>query len=356
MTATSALALAADADHLTSVLRTAGMLGDACVRDVELENPRDTILSHVVRLKLTYDGVASNAPPSLFLKTARSDRLNPSWVAGRQEVAFYTQVAPDMPAGLAPRCFDADWNAETNEWHLLLEDLTATHAAATVWPVPPTFDQCATVVESLARVHAKWWDEPRLGISVGTWLDAEALDRNRRAFLEHLARFTDEFGDRIPLERRELYHRLLDAAPLLRQRYLSHRNVTIVHGDAHAWNCLLPRKDDGGGGAKFFDWDSWRIDVGSSDLAYMLAMHWYPDRRQRYERLLLDHYHEALLSDGVEGYDRRALQDDYRLSALLRITTPVWQWANGVPTVIWWNNLERIFQAVDDLACPELLQ
>src|SRR5437016_4725806 len=62
------------------------MLGDACVRDVELENPRDTILSHVVRLKLTYDGVASNAPLSLFLKTARSDRLNPSWVAGRQEL------------------------------------------------------------------------------------------------------------------------------------------------------------------------------------------------------------------------------------------------------------------------------
>src|SRR6266566_4113712 len=139
MTATSALALAADADHLTSVLRTAGMLGDACVRDVELENPRDTILSHVVRLKLTYDGVASNAPPSLFLKTARSDRLNPSWVAGRQEVAFYTQVAPDMPAGLAPRCFDADWNAETNEWHLLLEDLTATHARSwSILLVSPT--------------------------------------------------------------------------------------------------------------------------------------------------------------------------------------------------------------------------
>ena len=87
----------------------------------------------------------------------------------------------------------------------------------------------------------------------------------------------------------------------------------------------------------------------------MMAMHWYPDRRQRYERLLLDRYHEALLAHGVGGYDRRALQDDYRLSVLLRIMTPVRQASIGIPPVIWWNNLERILMAVDDLDCRELL-
>jgi hypothetical protein len=346
---------AANADHLTVALRKCGVLGDGYVRDVDLENPRDTILSHIARLKLTYGGVASGAPPSLFLKTARSDRLDSSWVAGRQEVAFYAQVAPRLPAGPVPRCFDADWNAETNEWHLLLEDLTATHVTATIWPLPPTLHQCETIVGSLARVHAKWWDNPSLGVSVGGWLDANALDRSRQTFSEHLARFTDRHGDRIPVGRRELYDRLLDAAPRLRQRYLSHRNVTIVHGDAHVWNCQLPR-DAEADSAIFFDWDGWRIDVGSSDLAYMVAMHWYPDRRQRYERLLLDRYHDMLLAHGVEGYDRSALQDDYRLSVLLRITTPVWQAANDIPPVIWWNNLERIMLAVDDLGCRELLE
>jgi hypothetical protein len=84
-------------------------------------------------------------------------------------------------------------------------------------------------------------------------------------------------------------------------------------------------------------------------------MHWYPDRRQRYEGLLLDRYHETLLTHGVEGYDRRTLQDDYRLSTLLRIMTPVWQATIDIPPVIWWNNLERIFLAVDDLDCRELL-
>jgi Ecdysteroid kinase-like family len=354
MTTTNALPAAADADHLTTALRKAGVLGDGEVRGVDPENPHDTILSHIVRLKLTYDGVASGAPPSLFLKTARSDRLDPSWVAGRQEVAFYTEVAPLMPAGLLPHCFDADWNAETNEWHLLLEDLTATHMTATVWPLPPALHQCETIVETLARVHAAWWDHPSLGVSVASWLDADALDRNRQKFSEHFARFADLYGDRLPAERRELYARLLDAAPRLRQRYLSHRNVTIVHGDAHFWNFLL-RRDDQGDDTRFFDWDGWRIDVGSSDLAYMMAMHWYPDRRQSYERLLLDRYHGALLAHGVKGYERRALADDYRLSVLLRVMTPVWQWAVGIPPLIWWNNLERIFLAVDDLGCRELL-
>jgi Ecdysteroid kinase-like family len=350
---TDSLPPAASADHLTDALRKAGVLGEGSVRDVEPENPHDTILSHIVRLKLSYDGPATGAPLSLFLKTARSDRLNPSWVAGRQEVGFYTQVAPLLPAGLVPRCFDADWNAETNVWHLLLEDLTETHLPASIWPVPPTVHQCEIILGSLAGMHARWWDNPDLGVSVGTWLEADALERNRQTFSEHLARFCDQYGDRIPLERRELYDRVLDATPRFGKRYLSRRNVTVVHGDAHVWNCLLPR--DGGNAARFFDWDSWRIDVGASDLAYMLAMHWYPDRRRRYERLLLDRYHEALLAHGVEAYDRRALQDDYRLSVLRRVTTPVGQAAVGVPPVIWWNNLERIFMAVDDLDCRELL-
>jgi aminoglycoside phosphotransferase (APT) family kinase protein len=202
-------------------------------------------------------------------------------------------------------------------------------------------------------MHASWWDNPSLGVSVGTWLDADMLDRSRHTFSEHLTRFVDEFGDRLPLVRHELYHRVLDAAPRLRQRYLSRRNVTIVHGDAHVWNCLLPHDDNGG--PKFFDWDSWRIDVGTSDLAYMLAMHWYPDRSQRYESSLLDEYHQVPLEHGVQRYDRRALQHDYRLSVLLRITTPIWQWANNIPPLIWWNNLERIFLAVDDLGCRDLL-
>ena len=87
----------------------------------------------------------------------------------------------------------------------------------------------------------------------------------------------------------------------------------------------------------------------------MMAMHWYPDRRHRLERQLLDRYHAALLAAGVREYDRKALDDDYRWAVLWQITLPVFQAANGIPPVIWWNNLERIWLAFEDLGCRELL-
>jgi hypothetical protein len=75
----------------------------------------------------------------------------------------------------------------------------------------------------------------------------------------------------------------------------------------------------------------------------MLAMHWYPDRRLRMEQPLLDRYHAALLASGVQGYDRAALAQDYRLAVLWQTATPIWQAMSNIPPLIWWNNLERIF-------------
>ena len=174
-----------------------------------------------------------------------------------------------------------------------------------------------------------------------------------QAFAERLARFSDRVGDGISPERRTLFERLLAAAPSLLARRASHAHHTIVQGDAHVWNCVLPR--DGSDDIRFFDWDSWRIGIGSDDLVYMMAIHWYPELRGRFERPLLDCYHAALTSHGVSGYDRNALDDDYRLSVLWRSTTPIWQATNNIPAVIWWNNLERVLLAVDDLSCSDLL-
>ncbi len=273
---------------------------------------------------------------------------------GRQEAAFYAQVAAATPSGLLPRCFEAEWNAETNHSRLLLEDLSDTHRIVTTWPLPPTFGECEAILRAWARFHAHWWDDPRLGSSIGQWGDAEAVDQYLGRLADKVAQFEDQLGDRLPRERRDLYHSMLDRAPRLVRRTDSRRAVTIVHGDAHVWNCFLPR--DGGSDIRLFDWDSWRLGVATDDLAYMMAVHWYPDRRTRMERPLLDAYHAALLAHGVGGYDRRALDDDYRLSALWHIMTPAWQAAANIPTVIWWNNFERIHLAVEDLGCRELLE
>jgi len=345
---------AIQAERLTATLRRTGVLGEAHVSDVTVESSRDTILSRIIRVRLMYSVPTDDAPRSLIFKTCHPDYVGDALHAGRQEVAFYDRIAPLMATNIVPRCFEAYRDAETSAWHLLLEDLTETHAVPTQWPLPPTRQQCGAIVRAHARLHASWWDSPRLGVSVGTWLDSEAMDRQMQLVASDFQRFADRAGDLLSRERRRLYEQLLGSAPRLLQRYHSHRNFTITQGDAHVWNTFLPR-DHQSDDARLFDWDSWRLDVASRDLAYMIAMHWYPDRRQAMERSLLDEYHETLIAHGVQGYDRHMLEADYRLSVLWQITTPVWQAVNNIPAVIWWNGLERIMLAVDDLDCRSLL-
>jgi hypothetical protein len=344
---------AAHPERLTDTLRRSGALGEGRVVDVVVESSRATILSRIVRLRLTYEG-AANAPNTLILKTGDPARAGGSWNAGRQEVAFYSEVVPAMEERLTPRCYEAFWEEKTNDWRLLLEDLGDSHFVASKWPLPPTMTQCEKILRALARFHAVWWDDPRLGISVGSRADAAALSSGLRKFEEVLGRFEDRVGDRLSLERRDLFDRWLRAAPRLLADFHSRRNVTIAHGDAHFWNAFLPR-ESAGDEVRFFDWDSWQVDVGSQDLAYAMAMHWYPDRRRLMEGPLLDAYHAELAAHGVTGYSRRDLDVDYRRSALLQIVTPVWQESFDIPPVIWWNNLERALLAVDDLGCRDLL-
>ena len=66
---TDGLPPAATAAHLTDVLRRAGVLGSAAVREVAVESARSTILSRIICLRLSYDGATDDAPESLFLKT-----------------------------------------------------------------------------------------------------------------------------------------------------------------------------------------------------------------------------------------------------------------------------------------------
>jgi Ecdysteroid kinase-like family len=346
---TESLPSAADADHLTEALRRSGALRDGRVRDVIVDSSHATILSRIIRLRLAYEGEALDAPGTIILKTGLPERLGGN--AGLHEVAFYTQVAAQMPAGLVPRCFEACWDAETGAWHLLLEDLTDSHFIASTWPLPPTLVDSKRIIAARACFYAMWWDDPRLGVSIGTWLDD---DPQIKSFAAEFARFADRVGDRLPPERRNLYEQLIDAASRLNKRYHSHRNLTIVQGDSHVWNIFLPHAI-GNDDVRIFDWDSWRVGVSTDDLAYMMALHWYPDHRRRVERHLLDHYHAEILAHGVTGYDRRALDDDYRLSVLWQIATPVLQAAHNIPAGIWWNNLQRTFLAIDDLGCCELL-
>ena len=60
---------AAQPEYLTETLRRCGVLGGNRVTDALVESSRATILSRIIRLRLSYDGPATDAPASLILKT-----------------------------------------------------------------------------------------------------------------------------------------------------------------------------------------------------------------------------------------------------------------------------------------------
>lgn len=343
------------AERITQLLERAGRLsGEARVASVTDESSRPTLISTMQRLRLDYAGDAKSAPLQLLVKTPRTDGPVSFIGQGRKEAAFYTDVAPLSPAGLLVPCFEAVGAEGDGPTYVLLEDFSATHHVFADWPVAPAREDCERLLDAYARFHAAWWDHQTLGSSVGRFIDDAQRDRDVASFEERWTRFRAMLGDRLSPERVERYVRLLRAMPRLFDRYRSRRHLTIVHGDAHVWNALFP--NEAADELRIIDWAGWRIDTATDDLAYMMALHWYPERRARLEQPLLRRYHERLVSHGVRDYGFDALLDDYRLSALWHLLIPVWQATAKLPAAIWWSHLERAMLAFEDLRCAELLE
>jgi len=117
---------------------------------------------------------------------------------------------------------------------------------------------------------------------------------------------------------------------------------------------MFPTERDGD--VKIIDWQSYENGQGAYDLAYLIALHWFPERRRRYEEAVLDRYFGALVEGGVRGYSRDELSRDYRLAVAELLFLPAWQREAGLGAGIWFNHLERIFSAFEDLDCRALLR
>jgi len=343
---------------LTEVLREDGCLPRGEVGSVTCTEQKKTFTSTVAHLELTYSaGAPQTAPSRLFLKMSR-----PATGPGdfdedhfRKEVVFYTTVASAMPHPPSVPCYDAVYCSGQASCHLLFDDITQTHFQ-TDHPLPPPYDQCERAIDCLARFHAFWWDHPRLGKDVGKfrtederrtgWSDAEKSTHD----------FMDFLGDRLSAARRQIYETVLEALPRLSQRQEQRKNLTLVHGDAHLWNFVFPR-NPAANEVHMIDWQFWHPTIGGTDLAFMISREWYPERRRRLEKRLIEQYHAILLECGVADYDWADCWRDYRLSVIqVSLFIPVWQWSlfKAGPRV-WWSGLERAMLAFEDLECAELL-
>lgn len=299
-------------------------------------------LSDLVGVTLAWTD-ATSAPTHAVLKASHVG-------FGREELPFYQTIAGRLNCPAVPRFFAGGTDEHTGRTWLLIEDLSGSHLRPSEAPMPPTLARSTRLVEALAQFHAAGWDD-------AGWQDTgTTLWQKLRSseWLESASeRLLNQAGDALDNRASVMYTRFLRDFPALVERSEQLQGRTLVHGDAHVWNWMLPR-DDTADVPKLIDWDAWHVGVGVWDLAYMMALQWDREVRQRFENLLLDRYYAALVASGVSGYSREALQEDYRLAVLLHLRTPIARFARNMSAYVWWPQLVRIQHAVEDLRCLDM--
>ncbi len=348
-------------EWLTAKLRERGVLPRGAVSHIEFDSTtfNQGFVSNIARLKISYSQDAfgklpRNVPNSLFLKMSKPDVHPEMLKRGCHEISFYRAVQPIAHELEIPICYDAECDAEQRS-HLLIQDLSETHFQKPL-PLPPSNRHCEMIVEALAQLHAQWWNDPRLGSSLGermTGANANVLHQRLEATLP---KFMDYLGDALLLHYKRALEQTLasDFLPRLSQRLIDQQNVTLIHGDAHTGNLMLPHNVEQNR-VMLIDFQLWGINVAAIDLAFLIALHWNRERRAALEQSLLRRYYKTLIANGVTNYAWDDFWNDYRESVIIMTLIPIGQFRRGSPAGVIWFGFQDSMAAFHDLHCAELL-
>jgi len=228
------------------------------------------------------DGAKGDLPQRLFVKAARKDTHPEFANTGRHEVEFYQAAAElgDMPI---PRCYSAEYDSATGTSLLITDDLTLTHFAQAL-PIPPSNRHCEVLIDALASLHGRFWGDSRLGFELGERMTPKRARGQAERLVATLPSFFEFLGDALLPAQRAIYERIIGSHYLSNaaRRLVSLERATLIHGDVHTGNVMLPREETGS--VKLIDWQPWDIGMGAHDLAFLMALHWSRARRALLER------------------------------------------------------------------------
>ncbi|QDV19174.1 Phosphotransferase enzyme family protein [Gimesia panareensis] len=270
-----------------------------------------------------------------------------------RESLFYSQIG--QHSGIAvPVCYAA---AGEGQGMLVLEDLSSCHFGDESRGCSRL--EAEAVVDTLACLHSRWWDDPRL--SEFEWLPRYG---NLLSQLDKIPQRRDAFF--------ALYQNVLqpESQELALQLGRQHQSVleqlhqvpeTLLHTDAHLDN-LAFREAEGKVKAILFDWQNVSRGPAVVDLALFLVS--ASTQSTGWEQTsLITRYHRALLDQGVRNYPYEKFYADFR-RALLRwwigtvngFGSPAAQnWTGrqaelAQQTVLHWNTVIRDYQLKELLA------
>ena len=292
---------------LTELL--SGVTDGATVTQVDTALVGTGQLGECLRLTLGYDR-DTVAPASLVAKLPSTDQNSREAAAVVRayeiEVSFYR----DLRAGLSvrtPHCFHASLDMESNDFLLLLEDIS--HGTQGDQLTGCSVDDAAAAVAQLPGLHAPRWGDERLEQIEWLHRSNEANSAMFSAIIRSLyPGFLERYAGRLSPDVLTLSERVVDALDELNAD--RPRPWTVAHSDFRLDN-LLFQADAPDDPVVVVDWQTCGYGPGISDLAYFVGGSLSTEDRRVHEIDLVRDYLARMRAAGV-GLDWDDLWSQYR--------------------------------------------
>jgi hypothetical protein len=300
---------------LTAALRASGTIRDAAVAELAVEEvgPVQGFAGRVVRVRVRYDRAEAAAPASLVAKFGHPDPQIRAWLNSvyARELRFYREVAPTCPVR-TPRLYHGAADAASDTTAMLFEDLGHLRVGDVV--AGCSNGDAFLAVGQMARLHAAWWDDPRL--AEPGWLNryAEGAAELHETYARCLPEYLRRLGAIAPPSVLELVDRLAESVERLRVR-LGTGPCTFAHGDFRLDNLFFGTTPHDPS-LVVGDWHAGSRARGVVDLGCFVATGLGIEQRRSIDRGLIEHYHRELVAGGVVGYSLDECFVDYRLALL----------------------------------------
>lgn len=335
---------AVDREYLRGVLRLpAGQTIDQVAVDQVAESNTALTIRFTVCIK---DGVRPCQARHLFMKTGKSDSETSAYHAvSLREAVFYRLVrsasTPQLPI---VQCLDVYVSEDEAKYLILLADVADTYMESRgadlldrrVW---------LSAAESLARLHAAFWNLEKMPPAALPFENEETIRSYASDACRNFERFRHYVGNRLDEATWATLDHALDVDLALLhdsyQRKMCKTNVTLVHGDSHIHNFMMPAAP--GGFPILVDFQFWGAGIGAGDLAHLTRVAFPEEFSRTLHEPLARQYYGVLLERGVQGYSWETCLDDYRKHVADMLLIPVWQYAAfGLTYEHWADSIPRL--------------
>jgi hypothetical protein len=268
----------------------------------------------------------SDLPSMLIFKSCQDE----GW-----EGKFYQAVKLSGFSLPTARCLGSQYNSETGQSRIILEDPTSTHSDITDWAEPIPQLAGFKLVEALAELHAASLVHPGfkcLPVTLPDYLSGESRYMDFIGSIRHdFEIFAAGLGNCLDISQCQIYPEMLSLLPAFWKTFWSQRLVKgvlpLLHGNLKPQNVFFP--DHAQGKVIFMDWAACRLGLPAGDLAVLLGLNLCPEFDTALPFLI--HYHQHLMSFGINGYTLDELIADYEISLTFELFRPIMLYAqNGI--------------------------